>query len=515
MFYAQLVLAKKGPLGRVWLAAHWDKKLTKKEIMFECNILEFVKSVKQPPVPMALRMSGHLLVGITRIYSRKVKYLLADCSDAIVKIKMAFRPGLEKIDLKEKDQVATLHQITLPETFGDMDISLPEIALDQFEEEAEQGVGFTGVLFHHHQAPHGTITQMIDVEVQDVDKYPFDVLPDSGVFLLTDFTMVDPDLLPSPERGRREDTDFPINVTTDVAISPAPGVFPDVGELKEPDDRLSLTPKRDEAGLPLDESDIGLGRPSITDVTIPALEQTPVEKKKRKREVQIEGATLPSQVIKDWLRDPSDIVREFVPAPISKRAMLRKEREILGVDPLMRLPLTQDMAPELVALYTRSVAPPTHIDEPEKEEEKEEEKEKEEHEQDIPLPSHETEIPEGEEDIHVPNIDKLEDDIIASPHRAQQVGEPTETEMYAVHESWSEKTQKILKFLDTTFGKDQTVLRLNELIQNKSRRTVAGTFFQLLVLKSRNFIELQQEQPYSDITITKADKFQEVGTIVV
>lgn len=25
MFYSQLILAKKGPLGRVWLAAHWDK----------------------------------------------------------------------------------------------------------------------------------------------------------------------------------------------------------------------------------------------------------------------------------------------------------------------------------------------------------------------------------------------------------------------------------------------------------------------------------------------------------
>ena len=29
MFYAHFVLAKKGPLARIWLAAHWDKKLTK------------------------------------------------------------------------------------------------------------------------------------------------------------------------------------------------------------------------------------------------------------------------------------------------------------------------------------------------------------------------------------------------------------------------------------------------------------------------------------------------------
>lgn len=32
MFYAQLVLAKKGALGKVWLAAHWDKRLTKQQV---------------------------------------------------------------------------------------------------------------------------------------------------------------------------------------------------------------------------------------------------------------------------------------------------------------------------------------------------------------------------------------------------------------------------------------------------------------------------------------------------
>lgn len=33
-------------------------------------------------------MSGHLLLGVVRIYSRKVKYLLDDCSEALIKIKM-------------------------------------------------------------------------------------------------------------------------------------------------------------------------------------------------------------------------------------------------------------------------------------------------------------------------------------------------------------------------------------------------------------------------------------------
>lgn len=33
MFYSQLLLSKKGPLARIWLAAHWDRKLTKATIV--------------------------------------------------------------------------------------------------------------------------------------------------------------------------------------------------------------------------------------------------------------------------------------------------------------------------------------------------------------------------------------------------------------------------------------------------------------------------------------------------
>ena len=32
MFYANVILSKKGVLGKVWLAAHWDKKLNRQAI---------------------------------------------------------------------------------------------------------------------------------------------------------------------------------------------------------------------------------------------------------------------------------------------------------------------------------------------------------------------------------------------------------------------------------------------------------------------------------------------------
>jgi len=92
MFYSQIILAKKGPLGKIWLAAHWgDKKISRPQI-FATDITSSVDSIVNPAVPLALRVSGHLLLGVVRIYSRKVRYLMNDCHEAMVKIKMAFRP---------------------------------------------------------------------------------------------------------------------------------------------------------------------------------------------------------------------------------------------------------------------------------------------------------------------------------------------------------------------------------------------------------------------------------------
>ena len=90
MFYAHYVLSKKGPLAKVWLAAHWDKKLTKAHV-FETDVEKTVDNIISPKVKMALRTSGHLLLGVVRIYSRKQKYLIQDLGEACAKIKMAFR----------------------------------------------------------------------------------------------------------------------------------------------------------------------------------------------------------------------------------------------------------------------------------------------------------------------------------------------------------------------------------------------------------------------------------------
>ncbi|NWJ10689.1 RD21L protein, partial [Crypturellus undulatus] len=131
MFYMHLFVNKRGPLAKIWLAAHWEKKLTKAHV-FECNLESTVEKIISPKFAVALRTSGHLLLGVVRIYHRKAKYLLADCSEALTKMKTAFRPGL--VDLPAENFEAAYQSITLPEEFHDFATPLPELnAIDVAE----------------------------------------------------------------------------------------------------------------------------------------------------------------------------------------------------------------------------------------------------------------------------------------------------------------------------------------------------------------------------------------------
>ena len=88
MFYSETLLSKTGPLARVWLSANLEKKLNKTHII-QSSIESSVKAiVDEGGAPMALRLSGQLLLGVVRIYSRKARYLMDDCNDALLRIKM-------------------------------------------------------------------------------------------------------------------------------------------------------------------------------------------------------------------------------------------------------------------------------------------------------------------------------------------------------------------------------------------------------------------------------------------
>ncbi|KZF22352.1 hypothetical protein L228DRAFT_261531 [Xylona heveae TC161] len=124
MFYSETLLSKTGPLARVWLSANLERKLSKTHIL-QSNIESSVNAiVDQGQAPMALRLSGQLLLGVVRIYSRKARYLLDDCNEALMKIKMAFRPG--NVDLPANQLNApNPGALTLPDVLTELDLLAP------------------------------------------------------------------------------------------------------------------------------------------------------------------------------------------------------------------------------------------------------------------------------------------------------------------------------------------------------------------------------------------------------
>ncbi|KAK9474740.1 Rec8 like protein-domain-containing protein [Dipodascopsis tothii] len=127
MFYSESLLSKKGPLARVWLAANLERKISKAQFL-QTNIEKSVGAIVGEDVaPMALRLSGQLLLGVVRIYSRKARYLLEDCNEALMKLKTAFRPG--NVDLSAS--ATTTHNpenLMLQNTITELDLMLPDPA---------------------------------------------------------------------------------------------------------------------------------------------------------------------------------------------------------------------------------------------------------------------------------------------------------------------------------------------------------------------------------------------------
>ncbi|GKV37142.1 hypothetical protein SLEP1_g45202 [Rubroshorea leprosula] len=86
MFSSQTFLARKGRLGTVWFAAHHMQHRLKKSHYTSTDIPSTVERILYPDIPIALRMSGHLLLGV--------------------------------VDLPDNENQAPVHAITLPETFN-------------------------------------------------------------------------------------------------------------------------------------------------------------------------------------------------------------------------------------------------------------------------------------------------------------------------------------------------------------------------------------------------------------
>ncbi|KAI8375098.1 Rec8 like protein-domain-containing protein [Choanephora cucurbitarum] len=118
---------KQGPLARVWLASHWEKKISKSQFL-QTNLEKTIETIttNQEEEPLTLRVSGQLLLGVVRIYSRKTRYLLEDCNEALTKIKLAFKKG--EVNMPDiHHSIANVNTITLQDKLTEFDILLPDL----------------------------------------------------------------------------------------------------------------------------------------------------------------------------------------------------------------------------------------------------------------------------------------------------------------------------------------------------------------------------------------------------
>ncbi|XP_031274096.1 sister chromatid cohesion 1 protein 1-like [Pistacia vera] len=77
MFFSQQLLARKASMGQIWMAATMRAKMNRKKLE-KLNIIQICEEILNPPVPLALRLSGILMGGVVIVYERKVKLLYDD-----------------------------------------------------------------------------------------------------------------------------------------------------------------------------------------------------------------------------------------------------------------------------------------------------------------------------------------------------------------------------------------------------------------------------------------------------
>ncbi|XP_054804484.1 sister chromatid cohesion 1 protein 1 [Prosopis cineraria] len=129
MFYSHQLLARKAPLGQIWMAATMHAKINRKGLN-KLNIIKICEEILNPSVPMALRLSGILMGGIVIVYERKVKLLYDDVTRLLLEINSAWRVRTvaDPTILPKGKSKAKKEFITLPENeetnVGDMEQSV-------------------------------------------------------------------------------------------------------------------------------------------------------------------------------------------------------------------------------------------------------------------------------------------------------------------------------------------------------------------------------------------------------
>ncbi|KAJ4960639.1 hypothetical protein NE237_020549 [Protea cynaroides] len=125
MFYSQTLLSSKERLGTIRVAAYFHKKLKKNQVAVT-DISSSVDEIMLHEVTITYRVLGYLLLGVVRIYSKKVDYLYHDCNEILVRIN---KFSVSRKANPQRESMSAPHvSITLPDRFelDSFDLEVPE-----------------------------------------------------------------------------------------------------------------------------------------------------------------------------------------------------------------------------------------------------------------------------------------------------------------------------------------------------------------------------------------------------
>ncbi|CAN4082307.1 unnamed protein product [Withania somnifera] len=178
MFYSQLLLSKKGPLGTIWFAAHCHKRLKKQQVQ-QTDITSSVEYTR-----------------------KKVEYLFQDCNHVLVKLtdfSTCKRPTSKLSAVRIEGMHGPAHFITQPKRFEldtfdlqvleDQDAnsghvaSREEIILSDARENEQTAFGSSSQYeedFFHSESLITNRTPVRDIRSPHLMEKDFDVLPSLG-----------------------------------------------------------------------------------------------------------------------------------------------------------------------------------------------------------------------------------------------------------------------------------------------------------------------------------------------
>ncbi|XP_009491098.1 double-strand-break repair protein rad21-like protein 1 [Pelecanus crispus] len=566
MFYMHLLVNKRGPLAKIWLAAHWEKKLTKAHI-FECNLETTIEKIISPKFTIALRTSGHLLLGVVRIYHRKAKYLLADCSEALTKMKTAFRPGL--VDLPEETFEAAYQSITLPEEFHDFETPLPDLnAIDVAEH-------FT---LNQSRAEDITLTEDYESNILLCDRN-FDEEPDA----LRKQSFFDGSIFPSSNSLVADHNSASVNGDKSALHEDSYCFEHDCfGDEEDAADMIEILLRDEQNGLDRDILDMEEERPlshdlpenstaiesncadttikkvsRLTNETILLLKEegfvlepvddtavTQRKKNKRKRKLLVDVVKeLSCNAIYNQLNNCTDILAALDLAPPTKKTMMWKKSG--GVDKLLSHATQPVVHAELQMLFAKCFKSPgfrmrrngiqreSEMGEARKEQDTTEMLVVEE-------PSYLQESAHSETERKIRNDsfmltsqnnrnetddncgETIQDGMAfsescslannslgreAETRQAELTDELTRNGKDSEEIRWSRRTLQLLKTLQHLKRLGVRSFSLRELCRKNNRKEAAAKFYIFLVLKKQSVLELSQSAPFADVTATLGPMF--------